>query len=287
MRAVTACVWCWRSACTISLRVWTEHINEIEKIQRRAARFVTGVFTLREASVSGMLKNLGWQTLQTRRCIARLAMLHKTTNHLTATTLPTYVLPSQRTSLRGKHPCSLTPIRANTDRYLYSYFPRTIRCWNILPVELIQLETSQEFKSTLSAGISAGDYMITNPRSVFNRPRLGSCPNSGQALYLFKNSEHFVHKVNFHVSLSLLNWNSFITATITSLQCLTALGTGPTYRDVYAKLALPRSKTIEVEETFSICLMFGPSKHETFFDMSTGTIVSGPRSDTRFDFISP
>jgi len=160
------------------------HINEIEKIQRRAARFVTGVFT-REASVSGMLKDLGWQTLQTRRCIARLAMLHKTTNHLTATTLPTYVLPSQRTSLRGKHPCSLTPIRANTDRYLYSYFPRTIRCWNILPVELIQLETSQEFKSTLSAGISAGDYMITNPRSVFNWPRLGSCPNSGQALYLF------------------------------------------------------------------------------------------------------
>ena len=159
------------------------HINQIEMIQRRAARFVSGNFS-RQASVTAILQNLGWHTLQERRCIARLSMFHKIIHQNTATTLPPYIL-QQNTALRGQHSLGLNLIRANTDPYLYSFFPRTVRCWNILPPHMVYLDTSQEIKAELGGGITSGEILVTNPRNCYARPRLGSCPTKGQLLILF------------------------------------------------------------------------------------------------------
>ena len=55
--------------------------DKIEKVQRRAARFVSNNFR-RKASVSEMLHNLGWQSLDGRRQDQRLVLFYKIINGL-------------------------------------------------------------------------------------------------------------------------------------------------------------------------------------------------------------
>ena len=49
---------------------------QVEIVQRRAARFVTGDWR-ETSSVSAMIKQLGWETLDTRRQKSRLMFMHK------------------------------------------------------------------------------------------------------------------------------------------------------------------------------------------------------------------
>ena len=64
-------------ALEYSCSVWHPHKksnkDKIEKVQRRAARFVSNNFR-RKASVSEMLQNLGWQSLDGRRQDQRLVL---------------------------------------------------------------------------------------------------------------------------------------------------------------------------------------------------------------------
>ena len=66
-----------RPALEYSCSVWHPHKksnkDNIEKVQRRAARFVSNNFR-RKASVSEMLHNLGWQSLDSRRQDQRLVL---------------------------------------------------------------------------------------------------------------------------------------------------------------------------------------------------------------------
>jgi hypothetical protein len=49
-------------------------INKLEKCQRRAARFVNGDYS-RESSVTSMLKELKWPTLQQRRTNTKMVIV--------------------------------------------------------------------------------------------------------------------------------------------------------------------------------------------------------------------
>ena len=60
--------------------VWSpytkENINKIEKVQRRAARWVSNGYSS-YSSVTDMLSNLGWRSLENRRTDTRLSMFYK------------------------------------------------------------------------------------------------------------------------------------------------------------------------------------------------------------------
>ena len=51
--------------------VWDPHyeglIDDLEKVQKRAARFVTRNYTYEKGSMTDILKNLKWESLQKRR----------------------------------------------------------------------------------------------------------------------------------------------------------------------------------------------------------------------------
>ncbi len=51
-------------------------IAKVEKVQRKAARFCTGIYK-QTASVRGMIEDLGWDTLEIRRRKSRLNMMYK------------------------------------------------------------------------------------------------------------------------------------------------------------------------------------------------------------------
>ena len=136
-----------------SSSVWDPHtqtlINQIEMVQRRAARFCLNDYTSREAGcVSEMLNQSHLQQLITRRTNRRLTILHKAIHgHLS---LPVNNLPQpvQRLS-RHLNNKAFNTIHASKNCYKYSYFHGTIRYWNSLPDAIVNIPKTQHFKQAL------------------------------------------------------------------------------------------------------------------------------------------
>ena len=61
--------------------VWDPHTHglqeELEKVQNRAARFVTGNYVFETGSMTGILGQLKWESLKKRRKDSRLILLYK------------------------------------------------------------------------------------------------------------------------------------------------------------------------------------------------------------------
>ena len=51
--------------------------NELEKVQNRVARFVTGNYNFETGSMTGILEHLKWESLKKRRRDSRHILLHK------------------------------------------------------------------------------------------------------------------------------------------------------------------------------------------------------------------
>ena len=133
--------------------VWDPHyvgdIMELEKVQRRVARWVLNDYD-RFSSVSSMLNQLSWPTIQSGHKLSRLHTLHKVFYHQLSLSIPPYYL-STIGSTRQYHPlhyilpCSFTTAHQN------SYFLRTISDWNKLPTRLIEVTDSDTFKTKLQS----------------------------------------------------------------------------------------------------------------------------------------
>ena len=161
------------------------HINALQAVQNRAARFACRNYD-REASVGTMQQQLGWRPLQERRFISRQAMLYKTVmplrqteatlppKQLTANTLPSYITPvTDRVTRTGHEHCFNRP-RSSIDDYRFSYFPRTLRAWNILPEHIVNAGSVDTFKDLLLKEFLEGRMFMVDPRSKQHKPRLGN-----------------------------------------------------------------------------------------------------------------
>ena len=71
---------------------YTENIRELEMVQRRAARFVTGDYRT-TSSVTQMVDALQWTELQQRRKRAKVIILYRIVNHLVAISPEPYLIP--------------------------------------------------------------------------------------------------------------------------------------------------------------------------------------------------
>jgi len=109
--------------------------HRIEMVQRSAARYVQNDYHY-TSSVTNMLRELKWSTLEQRRNQASLTMLHKIHNkqvnvdhsYLTTTLNNKYLIPHSKT----KH-------------HMNSFFPRSIRLWNKLLTEIKDAPTVPAF----------------------------------------------------------------------------------------------------------------------------------------------
>ena len=125
--------------------VWDPHtaqnIKKLEDIQRRAARFAHNNYDYHHTSVTKLVKELEWESLQLRRKINRLTVLHKAINGEIAIPLPADVRrPSRKT--RRRNSLTFVQLQARTDCYKFSFFPQTIKDWNELPERIV---TSNKF----------------------------------------------------------------------------------------------------------------------------------------------
>ena len=127
------------------------HNLTIEKVQRRAVRWSLGNYDY-HSSVSAMLQDLNWPTLQYRRQRARLSLFYKSLHNLIVLEIPPYYIPNNHLSrLRIHHQLSYIHPYARTNIYKYSFFPRTISEWNSLPTEIILSTTLSAFQSQLDS----------------------------------------------------------------------------------------------------------------------------------------
>jgi len=107
-----------------------DSINKVEAVQRRAARFATGDYQ-RTNSVTTMLQQLQWQTLQIRRAYAQTVMMYPIVynlidipaeHHLNRTSLRTrghslrFLVPQELQCTGHNFSTSHTPLEPTTEK---------------------------------------------------------------------------------------------------------------------------------------------------------------------------
>ena len=132
--------------------IWDPHQNvykeAIEKVQRRAARFVKNDYS-RATSVSNLIENLNWDKFETRRMKARLTTIYKESYGITPSNIHHLLADPTTPVTRASHDLNFKIPHANKNYYKYSLYPRTIPQWNSLPPELKSASSVLSFKQLL------------------------------------------------------------------------------------------------------------------------------------------
>ena len=140
-----------RPALEYSCSVWHPHKksnkDKIEKVQRRAARFVSNNFR-RKASVLEMLHELGWQSLDGRRQDQRLVLFFKIINGLASVETEDILTPADSRT-RKNHSFKFNTSRQIVIHIGTLFFPATISSWNNLPFGIEKVDSVEGFKLKL------------------------------------------------------------------------------------------------------------------------------------------
>lgn len=155
--------------------VWDPYLQKdidcLEKIQRRAARFISGDYkSASPGSVTKLLEKTGLQTLQKRRQNQRLTMFYRVVEGLVPALPPHQFLtpqkPGRQIRIIKKKDFEIMNIisgyaRNNTRAYAvpscrteqsrHSFFSRTVREWNQLDDTIVHAPSVETFKSRLAA----------------------------------------------------------------------------------------------------------------------------------------
>lgn len=122
-------------------------IHRLEMVQRRAARYVTNRYH-NTSSVSSMIEQLEWTTLQERRKHSRLLMMYKLKNNIVRVDASSKLIPNERPSRNNNEQALRIPSCKTTARK-DSFYPRTIKEWNTLPNCTVSAPSPESFKAQL------------------------------------------------------------------------------------------------------------------------------------------
>lgn len=141
-------------ACAVWAPYQSCDIDNLEMINRRAARYVLGYNRFSRDSVTQMLLKLQWDTLQIRREYMKLTLMYKILHNLVA-------IPNHQFSTSSQHntrgnTLKFTQIQAKQKYYQQSFFPSIIPLWNALPTETATATSIEAFKSSLAVQMLVG-----------------------------------------------------------------------------------------------------------------------------------
>jgi len=121
-------------------------VATLEKVQCRAARFVKGDYK-RESTVTQMICDLGWQSLEARRAVSRLSLMYKIAHSLVD--VESQILVRSGCATRQSQGQHYRNILALKSCHRASFYPRTVPEWNHLPPHIQNASSVDCFKSTL------------------------------------------------------------------------------------------------------------------------------------------
>ena len=131
---------------------WDPHskdlIEDIEQVQKRAARFVYNNYRSKEpVCVTNMLDALNWEPLSQRRAKNRVIMLYKIINNQVTIDPNTY-LKTKVTHVLERN-ININKLQLQKTYISILFFFRTIRSWNYLPSAVAQAPDLDSFRSGL------------------------------------------------------------------------------------------------------------------------------------------
>ena len=140
--------------------VWDPHTKtqkaKVEMVQRRAARWVLNKYRQgpNTTGPSQMIAALGWPSLELRRRVARLSLLHKMVNDLVLMTSRSLLIPYPHIT-KAMPPHAITPLDKSPFKLYYamSFLPRTIADWNKLP-HSVAASSPETFKDSVMKFLS-------------------------------------------------------------------------------------------------------------------------------------
>ena len=148
----SALVWSTNAAC--GTHIHKKHCHDTEGVQQRAARFVKNCFVREPSTVTNLLNDLNWHSLELRRKITRLTTMSKIVNGKIAVNIPEYIVGPTRVT-RSYHSSKFINIGSNSNTYKYNFFTRTLKEWNTLPSFLLDQPSVDAFKSAVTNYLSS------------------------------------------------------------------------------------------------------------------------------------
>ena len=132
--------------------------NKLESVQYNAALAITGA--IRGTSMDKLFSELGFEYLADRRWLRRLSFLYKIQDN----SVPKYlsdIIPSNSKSMYStRNKDRIRNFSTRTDLFSFSFFPCTIRDWNILDPSICASKSLSIFKSKLLKFIRPKPYPI-------------------------------------------------------------------------------------------------------------------------------
>lgn len=119
-------------ACIVWDPYTNHNIRKIERIQRKAVRFIYSKYSRTDSPSQIMLANK-IPSLESRRKCFRLDFLSSLSKGALSIDPSPFLSPLQTRPTRHHNPNAFAPYFAATDTFKYSFFPRTIQEWNELP----------------------------------------------------------------------------------------------------------------------------------------------------------
>ena len=146
----TAYISMCRSVLEYAAPIWDPYlqgeVDQLERIQRKGARFVTRDFRQR-SSVTSMMHDLEWEPLAERRTKARLILMYLIINGEVAIPASYPENPNLQPGRRGRY---IQPTH-NYQPYKNSFYPRTVRDWNTLTPTTRSCTSVESFKNSIPA----------------------------------------------------------------------------------------------------------------------------------------
>ena len=121
----------------------------LERVQRKAARFYLQNYN-RTASITDMLRELEWDTLEMRRKKNRLTLTYKLSHSLVDIKTEKFLVPNSKTWTRRSHAFKYKIPKIRKDVFKFSFFLRSISEWNSLPSAIVNSKSLDCFKTNLA-----------------------------------------------------------------------------------------------------------------------------------------
>ena len=136
---------------------WDPHSQNNIKIARKNPETGSTIlqkndYSREPGSVTKLLQELGWESLQTRRKYKRITTLYKMEHNIIDIPLDQYIM--HNTCCSRKHNSQFLQIRHSSNTFGNSFFPTIAKEWNALPSNIISSSSIESFQKQLT------QYMI-------------------------------------------------------------------------------------------------------------------------------
>ena len=113
-------------------------------------------------TVTNLLNDLNWHSLELRRKIAQLTTVNKIVNNKIRVNIPECTARSTRVT-RSYHSSKFINIGSNSNTYKYNlFFTRTLKEWNTLPSFLLDQPSVDAFKSAVTYYFNLPHWFYTS-----------------------------------------------------------------------------------------------------------------------------